>query len=79
MLALSALLAYRRFLREADGLQRRIHLEALALGFGGGWLAVAGYRLFELLGAPPVDRGGVILVMAILYVVGLALGRWRYR
>lgn len=77
-LALSAVLAYGRFLRDADGLQRRIHLEALALGFGGGWIAVAGYRLFELLGAPPADRGTVILVMAVLYAVGLARGRWRY-
>lgn len=78
-LAVAALLAYVRYLREADELQRRIHLEALALGFGGGWLAVAGYRLFELLGSPYVDRGSVIFVMAILYTLGIVLGQRRYR
>lgn len=78
-LAVAALLAYVRYLREADELQRRIHLQALALGFGGGWLSVAGYRLFELLGAPYVDRGSVALAMAILYTLGIVLGQWRYR
>jgi hypothetical protein len=78
-LAAAALLAYVHFLREADELQLRIHLQAMALGFGGGWLSVAGYRLFELLGAPYVDRGAVILVMAVLYTVGLMLGQRRYR
>lgn len=78
-LAVAAILAYVHYLREADELQRRIHLQALALGFGGGWLAVAGYRLFELLGAPYVDRGSVAFVMALLYTLGLVLGQRRYR
>ena len=79
VLAAAAFLAYVRYLREADELQRRIHLVALALGFGGGWLAVAGYRLFELLGAPYVDRGSVALVMALFYTLALVLGQRRYR
>ena len=79
LLAAAALLAYVHYLREADELQRRIHLQALALGFGGGWLSVAGYRLFELLGAPYVDRGSVAFVMAIFYTLGLVLGQRRYR
>jgi len=78
-LAAAALLGYVRFLRQADELQRRIHLQALALGFGGGWLSVAGYRLFELLGAPYVDRGSVAFVMALLYTLGIVLGQRRYR
>lgn len=78
VLAAAVILAYARFLREADELQRRIHLQALALGFGGGWLTVTGYRLFELLGAPYVDRGSVILVMAVLYSVSLVLGQRRF-
>lgn len=77
-LALSAVLAYGRFIRDADELQRRIHLQALALGFAGGWLPVAGYRLFELLGGPYLERGDVAIAMALLYTLGLALGRWRY-
>lgn len=79
VLSVFVVLAYARFLREADELQRSIHLGALALGFGGGWLAVAGYRLFELLGAPYVDRGSVAVVMAVTYTLGLVAGRVRYR
>lgn len=77
-LAVAVILAYVRYLREADELQRRIHLQALALGFGGGWLIVTGYGLFELLGAPYIDRESVILVMAVLYSISLVLGQRRY-
>lgn len=75
---LAAVLAYGRYLYQADDFQRMIHLTALGVGFGGGWFAVAGYRLFELLGAPRLDRGSVIMIMAALYVVGLFVGMRRY-
>lgn len=78
LLAVLSVMAYGRYLREADELQRMIHLRALGLGFGAGWLAVAGYRLFERMGAPPVDRGDVALVMAGAYTVGILLGVRRY-
>jgi hypothetical protein len=73
------LIAFGRFLREADELQRVIHLQALALGFGGGWFAICGYRIFERLGAPTVDVADFTIVMALLYMVGLVLGSRRYR
>jgi hypothetical protein len=76
---LFVLLAYGRFLRQADELQRLIQLQALALGFGGGWLAMTGYRLFERIGAPAAESGDYILVMALCYAVGSLLGWRRYR
>ena len=76
---LFVLVAYGRFLREADELQRVIQLQALALGFGGGWLAITGYRMFERLGAPAADIGDVMIVMALFYALGSLLGRRRYR
>ncbi len=76
--AVLAVLAYGRYLRETDEFQRMIHLQALALGFGGGWLALAGWRLFELAGAPRLDRGDVLLVASIVFTVALLLGRRRY-
>lgn len=78
VVAVFVLIAYGRFLRETDELNRRIQLQALALGFGGVWLIIAGYRVFELLGAPAIDRGGVVLVMALLYSTGVVFGRIRY-
>lgn len=71
-------MAYVRYLRETDEFQRTIHLGALGIGFGGGWFAAAGYRLFELQGAPELSRGGVIIVMAVAYTAGILLGRRRY-
>lgn len=79
VIAVFVLIAYGRFLRDTDELNRLIQLQALALGFGGGWFAVAGYRVFELLGAPPIDQGSVVLIMAVLYSIGVVLGRVRYR
>ncbi len=78
VLGILAIVAYARYLRQTDELQRQTHLSALALGFGGGWLAVAGYRLFEFLGAPVMDRGGVMVVMAVVFTAGLLLARRRY-
>ena len=75
---LLAILAFRRYLQEADELQRIIQLNALALGFGGGLFAMAGYQVFEKLGAPPADVGDFIMVMAILYSAGSVFGWRRY-
>ncbi|MCZ6726579.1 MAG: hypothetical protein O7A98_04405, partial [Acidobacteria bacterium] len=74
-----ALIAYGRFLREADELQRIIQLRALALGFGGTLFALAGYRVFERLGAPAAELTDVMLVMMLLYSVASLLGWRRYR
>ncbi|MEM7353851.1 MAG: hypothetical protein AAF657_23830 [Acidobacteriota bacterium] len=76
---LFVILAYGRFLSQADELQRLIQLQALALGFGGTFFAIAGYRMFERLGAPPADLGDFTMVMAILYSLGSVLGWKRYR
>ncbi len=73
------LVAFGRYLREADELQRTIQLQALALGFGAGFFALAGYRIFERLGAPAADIADFTMVMALFYVIGAFLGWRRYR
>jgi predicted MFS family arabinose efflux permease len=74
-----ALLAYADYLRKADELQRGIQLQALALGFGAGWLALCGYPLFERLGAPAIDPGDYVIVMAVCFSLGVVLGQRRYK
>jgi hypothetical protein len=74
----AAMLAYARFLREADELQRMIQLQALAVGFGATWLAITGYELLERVGAPPADAGNFVLVLAGGYSISVVLGRRRY-
>ena len=76
--AVGAILAYGRYLREADELQRKIQLQALALGFGVGLFFGFGYRLFERLGAPRADISDASVVIVFFYFVGLWLGRRRY-
>ncbi len=73
------MLAYRRFLREADELQRRIQLEALALGFGAALVGAAAYRLLERAGAiGATDVSDVIMILAVASSVGVLAGQRRY-
>lgn len=79
VLGVAALLAYVRFLRQADELLRRISLEGLALGFGCGWLFMTGWRLLEHAGAPKLDVDDGLLVMIVAFVAGQWLGWKRYQ
>jgi hypothetical protein len=76
---LGLLIVFTRYLREIDELQRSIQLQAMALGFGGGFLAICGYVTFQPLGAPQIDPVSLLAVMPILYAVGILLGSGRYR
>ncbi len=79
LLGLGAFLAYVRFLRQADELQRRIQLEGLAFGFGVGAFFTMGYRLFERVGAPALDVNDPVLVMFVAWTLGQWLAMRRYR
>jgi drug/metabolite transporter (DMT)-like permease len=73
------LIAYARFLRQTDELQRMVQLQAMAIGFGGAFFGFAGYKIFELLGAPAADYDHFIVVTCVLYSLGTLIGWWRYR
>ncbi len=78
LLGVLLVLAYARYLAYADELQRLIQMWGLAFGYGGAWLAMTGYRLFELLGAPVMDGGTLMFIMAATYTVGVWVGWRRY-
>ncbi|HEX7153552.1 MAG TPA: hypothetical protein VF618_18840 [Thermoanaerobaculia bacterium] len=78
VLLLFTLRAYLRFLRAADELLRKIHVEALALAFGAGFIFMTGWRLFERLGAFKLDVNDPVLVMMLFFALGLWLGTRRY-
>ncbi len=71
--------AYTRYLRAADELERLIQLQAMGWGFGGGFFVICGYMLFEQLGAPAVDDATLAAVMPVLFALGVLVGKWRYR
>ena len=73
-----AVLAFIRFLREADELLRKIQLEALGVAFGAGAVFTLGYRLCERIGAPRLDVSDGYLVMMIFWTLGQYLGYRRY-
>lgn len=70
--------AFLHFLRDADELQRRIQLEALALGFGAGVMFMMSYRLLERAGWPKLDINDAFLVMMLSWVFGQIRGARRY-
>lgn len=79
LLGLISILRYRRFLMETDELQRKIEVEALALGFGVGmagglscWLLVVGGTV------PGTDLIYLFCAMMVTYGVSVLVGRRRY-
>lgn len=78
LLGVAMFVAYFLFLRASDELQRKIQMEALALGFGTGVVAMNGYRLLERAGAPAIDVNDIGVVMMLAFAVGIFLGQRRY-
>ena len=73
-------LAYRRFIDQTDELMRKIQLEALALTVGAGWVSAFVYSLLQNgdLVSPEWATTTLIMVLAITYTIGVAIGRRRY-
>lgn len=77
-LAIVAVLAYMRFLRQADELHRKIQFEAMSLGFAAGFVASFASRLFAEVGWTGLEPGDVFSVMMVFYLLGIFLGTKRY-
>ena len=77
-LGIVAIRNFVRFLREADELLRKIQVEAIALGFGAGFLAFFTGSLVARLLDRPLVAGDVFLVMITAYVLGVIIGTKRY-
>ena len=73
-LAVAALL----FLREADELQRRLHLEALGFAFAAGSLVTFSYGLLQLAGLPTLSWLWVWPVYGTMWIIGVAASSLRY-
>ncbi len=69
-----------RPMRQYDELQRRIHLEALALAFVGTAIIATTYGFLVNAGLPDIDWADWIWPgMVVLWVVGLMIANRRYR
>ena len=71
---------FRRFLKEADDLERTIQTTALALSSGAGFVGTSVYVTLENTSlASHTDPAHIIVLMALAYAVGLIVGRISYR
>lgn len=79
VLGIGLLLAFRRFLKDADELRRKIELDALALTVGVGIVAGFSYSLLESAGL--IDKAelmNLVVVMAATYVIAVIVGLRRF-
>jgi hypothetical protein len=75
--------AFLRFLREADELVRRIHIEGAAAGFWAGFAFGTGYVVLTAAGLPqprpPIAIALMVAVMGLAYYAGRIFASKRYR
>ena len=79
LFGIATVLAYRRFLQEADELRRKIEVEALAFAFGAGVVGGLTYWLLVVSGAAPAAGFAyVFAAMLLTQSVGVLRGRRKY-
>lgn len=76
------IVAFTRYLRAIDELERKITLDALAVALGAGWVVGFGYVVAEDAGlvSVEVDAAAALPVfMSIAFVAAVMAGRLKYR
>lgn len=68
-----------RQLGRLDELQRRLQFEALAMSFAATALLTFSYGFLEGLGYPKLSMFVVWPIMCAFWIIGVAVGNWRYR
>lgn len=68
-----------RLLGRLDELERRIQLEALGMSFCVSALSVLAWGFLQLAGLPPLNPWAVFGLMMALWLIGVVIGRLRYR
>jgi hypothetical protein len=62
-----------------DEMQRRIQLDAIAISFLATAVTTLGWGFAQLGGAPPMHPFAVWPMMAVYWIIGIAVARRRYR
>lgn len=75
------IVAFTRFIRALDELQRKIMQDALAIALGAGWVVGFGYVAADTAGLIPVEMGIAVLpvLMGVVFLVAFVVGKLRYR
>ncbi|MCG9738910.1 hypothetical protein L1D32_12130 [Shewanella insulae] len=74
------LLAFKRFLRQLDEMERKIQLDALALAVG---VSIIGFSLYSILDMadllPDLKAAYLVVLLSLTYMLGIIFGRLSYR
>lgn len=73
------LLAFLRFFRAMDELQKRIQLDALAFAFGASGLLTFSYGLMQFAGMPQISLVFIFPLMIALWGLGSIMATRRYQ
>lgn len=75
------IVAFTRFLRALDDLQRKIVQDALAVTLGAGWVVGFGYVVADAAGLVRVEAEIAILpaFMGVVFMIAFVVGKIRYR
>ena len=74
------ILAFKRFLKELDEMERKIQLDALALSVGVTLVVFGGYSILNKAGvAPELQASSLIVLIALTYMAGIIVGRISYQ
>ena len=79
VIAAGALWFWLRYLREADELQRRIQLNAVAFGFGVTFFWITSYSALIAAGAPRLEQNLHMAPGFSAFLLALLYGKWQYR
>ena len=79
-IGIGMLLAYKRFLKNLDEMERKIQLDALASSVGVTVICFSAYSILEKAGfLPDLRPSNLIVLMAVTYMAGIIIGRVRYQ
>tara|TARA_B100000686_G_scaffold153072_1_gene160450 strand:+ start:311 stop:736 length:426 start_codon:yes stop_codon:yes gene_type:complete len=80
-IGLGMIRVFKQFLLELDELQRKIHLDAMAISLGIGLVFGCSYEMLEDIKLIPFqpEIAHVIILMSLTYVVGAFLGHRKYQ
>ena len=75
------ILANKKYLEELDELQRKVHLNALAIAVGVALIAGIPYSMMDAYDVFPfkADIAHLVILMGLTFFVSFLYGTWRYR
>ncbi len=81
LVGIAWIVAFMRFLRALDDLQRKIMLDALAVTLGAGWVVGFAYVVADIAGLVTYDINIALfpLLLGVVYLVAVVVGWLRYR